>query len=50
MERRDFLKGLSAAGLLSMLDPAYLRAREGLQSGQSPTDPVPKDGTGEPGT
>jgi predicted aldo/keto reductase-like oxidoreductase len=42
MERRDFLKGLSAAGLLSMLDPAYLRAKEGLHSGQSPTDPVPK--------
>jgi predicted aldo/keto reductase-like oxidoreductase len=42
MERRDFLKGLSAAGLLSMLDPAYLRAKDGLQSGHSPTEPVPK--------
>ena len=42
MERRDFLKGLSAAGLLSMMDPAYVRAKDGLQSGQSPTDPVPK--------
>ena len=42
MERRDFLKGFSAAGLLSMMDPAYLTAKEGLQSGQGPTDPVPK--------
>ena len=42
MERRDFLEGLSAAGLLSMMDPAYLSAREGLRSGQRPTDPVPK--------
>lgn len=42
MERRDFLKGLSTAGLLSMLDPAYLSAKEGLQAGRTPTDPVPK--------
>ena len=42
MERRDFLKSLSTAGLLSMMDPAYLSAKEGLQSRQSPTDPVPK--------
>jgi predicted aldo/keto reductase-like oxidoreductase len=42
MERRDFLKGLSAAGLLSIMDPAYLNAKERLQSGQSPTAPVPK--------
>ena len=42
MERRDFLKGLSAAGLLSMLDPAYLSAKERFQSGETPTDPVPK--------
>ena len=42
MERRDFLKNLSEAGLLSMLDPAYLGARESIHSGQSPTKPVPK--------
>ena len=42
MERRNFLEGLSAAALLSMMDPAYLSAKEGLQSGQGPTDPVPK--------
>ena len=42
MERRDFLKGLSAAGLLSLLDPEYLNAREALQSGKTPTQPVPK--------
>ena len=42
MERRDFLKGLSAAGLLSMMDPAYLSAKDRVQSGQTPTDPVPK--------
>ena len=42
MKRRDFLQGLSAAGLVSMLDPVYVRAKEVLQSGQSPTDPVPQ--------
>lgn len=42
MERRNFLKGLSTAGLLSILDPAYLSAKEKLQSGQRPTEPVPK--------
>lgn len=42
MERRDFLKTLSGAGLLSMLDPAYLAAKETLQSGKSPAEPVPK--------
>ncbi len=42
MERRDFLKGLSAAGLLSMMDPAYLSAKDRFQSGETPTDPVPK--------
>ncbi len=42
MERRDFLKGLSAAGLLSMFDPTYLAAKEKLQSGTRPTKPVPK--------
>ena len=42
MERRIFLKGLSAAGLSSMMDPAYLSAKDRFQSGDTPTDPVPK--------
>jgi aryl-alcohol dehydrogenase-like predicted oxidoreductase len=42
MERREFLTTVSAAGLLSLLDPAYLNAKERLQSGESPADPVPK--------
>lgn len=42
MERREFIKGLSAAGLLSMMDPAYLNAKDRFQSGETPTDPVPK--------
>jgi len=42
MERRDFLVGLSAAGVLAMLDPAYLAARDALQSGARPADPVPR--------
>jgi hypothetical protein len=42
MERRDFLKGLSAAGLVSMMDPAYVSAKDRFLSGETPTDPVPK--------
>jgi aryl-alcohol dehydrogenase-like predicted oxidoreductase len=42
MERRDFIRGLSAAGLASILDPAYLAAKERLQVGTSPTQPVPR--------
>jgi predicted aldo/keto reductase-like oxidoreductase len=42
MERRDFLKAVSGAGLLSMLDPAYLKAKDRFQSGQEATDPVPQ--------
>lgn len=42
MERRDFMKNVSAAGLLSVLDPAYLSAKEKLESGESPADLVPK--------
>lgn len=42
MERRDFLKGVSAAGLASVLDPAYLSAKALLQSGATPAGPVPK--------
>ncbi len=40
MKRRDFVKNLSAAGLLSMMDPGYLAAREALQAGQKPDQPV----------
>lgn len=42
MERRNFLQGLSAAGLLSLLDPDYVRAKEALQAGQAADQPVPK--------
>jgi predicted aldo/keto reductase-like oxidoreductase len=42
MKRRDFLKGISAASLLSIWDPGYLSAKDRLLSGQSPTDPVPR--------
>ena len=36
MERRSFLKNLTAAGLLSALDPAYLSAKEKWTSGETP--------------
>ena len=36
MKRRDFLKGTTAAGLLSVLDPAYLAAKEKLAIGRTP--------------
>mgnify|MGYP001827508489 CR=1 FL=1 len=52
MERRDFLKTLktlSGAGVLSMFDPAYLSAKERLDRGPSPTDPVPKRPFGRAG-
>ena len=42
MQRRDFIQGLTAAGLLSTLDPGYLLAKEQLQSGETPTNPVPQ--------
>ncbi len=42
MERRELIKGLSAAGLLAALDPAYLAARASLQAGDAPTNPVPR--------
>ena len=42
MERRDFLQGISAAGLLSFLDPGYLRAKEALRAGKADQEPVPK--------
>jgi predicted aldo/keto reductase-like oxidoreductase len=36
MKRRDFLRGTTAAGLLSVLDPVYLAAKEKLAVGQTP--------------
>lgn len=42
MERREFLRNLTAAGFLSILDPAYLSAKEKLQSGKGPAEPVPQ--------
>lgn len=42
MERRDFLKGVSAAGLATALDPSYLAAKELLQAGTAPAQPVPR--------
>lgn len=36
MKRRDFVKSLTAAGLLSMYNPAYLAAKEELASGKTP--------------
>ena len=42
MERRDFLKSVSAAGLATALDPSYLAAKALLQSGATPSQPVPR--------
>lgn len=42
MERREFLTGLSAAGVLSMLDPAYLAAKESRRAGRAAGEPVPR--------
>ena len=42
MERRDFIRTLSAAGLASVLDPAYLSAKALLSSGAAPGQPVPR--------
>jgi aryl-alcohol dehydrogenase-like predicted oxidoreductase len=36
MKRRDFLRGTTAASLLSVLDPAYLAAKEQLTAGRPP--------------
>jgi hypothetical protein len=36
MKRRDFLRGTTAASLLSVLDPAYLAAKEQLTAGRTP--------------
>ena len=40
MERRDFLKNLTAAGVLSMFDPGYLNAKEALAAGTPPDKPL----------
>ena len=40
MERGDFLKGVTAAGLLSVLDPAYVAAKDKLQAGDNPDKPL----------
>jgi len=40
MERRGFLKGMTAAGVLSMFDPAYLAAKEKVQAGDNPDKPL----------
>lgn len=40
MERRSFLKGMTAAGLLSMFDPAYLAAKEKLAAGKPAEGPL----------
>jgi aryl-alcohol dehydrogenase-like predicted oxidoreductase len=42
MDRRDFLRTVSAAGLLPWLDPAYLHARNALLTGAPPAGPVPR--------
>ena len=42
MKRRDFVQGLSAASLLSFMEPTYLSAKELLQSGKAPVGEVPK--------
>ena len=42
MSRRDFVQGLSAASLLSFMDPTYFSAKELLQSGKAPVGEVPQ--------
>jgi predicted aldo/keto reductase-like oxidoreductase len=42
MERRDFLRSVSAAGFASMLDPGYLAAKAQVQAGTTPGQPVPR--------
>jgi predicted aldo/keto reductase-like oxidoreductase len=40
VERRDFLKGMTAAGLLSVFDPAYVAAKEKLAAGKPAEGPL----------
>jgi predicted aldo/keto reductase-like oxidoreductase len=42
MKRRDFLATVAASGALSVLDPAYLAAKEALAAGKSAEKPVPR--------
>ena len=42
MNRRDFLATVAATGALSVLDPAYLAAKERIAAGESPERPVPR--------
>ena len=42
MKRRHFLKGLSAAGVMSAFDPGYVAALDALRAGAAPTQPVPQ--------
>jgi predicted aldo/keto reductase-like oxidoreductase len=40
MQRRDLLKGMTAAGLISVLDPAYVAAKERLVAGEPVAGPL----------
>lgn len=42
MERRQFITGVSTAGLLSLLDSAYLSAKDFVRSGKGLDKPVPR--------
>ena len=42
MQRRDFLATIAATGALSVLDPAYLTAKEALTAGKASEQPVPR--------
>lgn len=42
MQRRDFLAGIAVTGALSVLDPAYLAAKEAMAAGKTPEKPVPR--------
>ena len=48
MERRDFLKNLTAAGVLSMFDPGYLNAKETLATGTTPDNPLERRSSAGP--
>ena len=42
MQRRDFLATLATTGALSLLDPAYLAAKEAVTAGKASERPVPR--------
>lgn len=48
MIRRSFLKGLSAAGLLPILDAAGLLGEEERQVAQTLDSPTPAESSGQP--